>query len=828
MPDIKKIKLGDTMYNICDANAVHIVNLLAEPITIETVVDEEIHEIQTLGLIAGKSYKMSGTYGPSNAVFEFTDKANSEEEVVLFANNGDPINGILIVGIMESTEGSFMMLGAQNPEDISSVGEFSPVVINSIIEVEPEYATKESVDNLEDEFKKKGIHYIPKSEFTTIVGSSDINQSTSHKLCLPNVDGVTTPFDGMTISFPMPLTDESSYAKIAISIDGGDTYYPAGTAKYGFRVNIQEDSITTLLFNANKEGEIFENGVSTQITGCWQITNYDSDQKVLQKAITNSSTDFPVLITPMTGWSTFTSNVAFSNNVTVSPYRGRVSAKEFKENGVSLADKYALKDAISSGITFIPKSAFTVADASYSDRSMKWTVNNIDGITKPFDGMVVALMIPKSPSTDESPKNIAMSIDGGTEYHPLIRNDRSPLKQKYFTEDDIILVAYNGSRQATVYLTAGKQTLITGCWQMINTNMDGVEKTNLINTGYYNTSTIDSIDEKGITYSNGFQFHYANNINVKTGEYKSTLPIVAGDGVEITYDVNSDGGEVAKINNTRGESTPLVEITYNDLKALRDSGQLIPGMFYHITDYVCTTAQENTTAVQGTDFDIIVQALSKNSLSETASACAPNGNPVLMSSVLTNKTIKSHVVPYYYEYVDYSDQAADGVDPNYRQGKDVFIAYDYLANNEGTTVPVIYKTDAAGLDPTKPDFNSEFDGPDYEDQFYYEGTADISGVTYDKWRLINEVNDEFTWDGTAKCYIYTNQIVNNGTIELDSFLYEEETDEYRLDSSAVALNYYELVDCNSGYDLMSDDGKKFAAYEYLPNDKGDVVPVLYD
>lgn len=33
----------------------------------------------------------------------------------------------------------------------------------------------------------------------------------------------------------------------------------------------------------------------------------------------------------------------------------------------------------------------------------------------------------------------------------------------------------------------------------------------------------------------------------------------------------------------------LVNITYSELKSKRDSGQLIPGAFYRITDYVTTT-----------------------------------------------------------------------------------------------------------------------------------------------------------------------------------------------------------------------------------------------
>ena len=326
-----------------------------------------------------------------------------------------------------------------------------------------------------------------------------------------------------------------------------------------------------------------------------------------------------------------------------------------------------------------------------------------------------------------------------------------------------------------------------------------------------------SVEEAKVSFEDGTEDYI--------GLY-TKLPLRAGEGINFV-DNGTGVVEISAEGASSQAGSSLVEITYTELKALRDTNALIPGMFYRITDYICTTTQENTRAVQGTKFDVMVQALSKNTLSETASACAPNDKPVLIPSVLTNKVIKSHVVSYYYEYVDYNELST-GVDPNYRHGKDVFVDYEYLANDEGITVPVIYKTNPAGIDSTKADFNSEFDDPDYEDKFYYEGTANIDGITYDKWRLINESDEEFNWDTDSKCYVYTNQIVNGGTIELESFLYEEETDEYRLDSSAVVLSYYEFVDCNYGYGLTQDSEKKFAAYEYLPNEKGNIVPVLHD
>lgn len=63
----------------------------------------------------------------------------------------------------------------------------------------------------------------------------------------------------------------------------------------------------------------------------------------------------------------------------------------------------------------------------------------------------------------------------------------------------------------------------------------------------------------------------------------------------------------------------ITETSYSDLKTLRDNGQLIPGHLYRITDYVTTTIQEGTRSA-GHQFDIIVQAITENVISEDARA----------------------------------------------------------------------------------------------------------------------------------------------------------------------------------------------------------------
>ena len=85
-----------------------------------------------------------------------------------------------------------------------------------------------------------------------------------------------------------------------------------------------------------------------------------------------------------------------------------------------------------------------------------------------------------------------------------------------------------------------------------------------------------------------------------------------------------DDGENLKINRngkweSAGGGAPMINITYANLVELRNNSKLIAGMQYRITDYVTTTAQENTRSA-GHQFDVIVLALSENTLAEEAYA----------------------------------------------------------------------------------------------------------------------------------------------------------------------------------------------------------------
>lgn len=70
----------------------------------------------------------------------------------------------------------------------------------------------------------------------------------------------------------------------------------------------------------------------------------------------------------------------------------------------------------------------------------------------------------------------------------------------------------------------------------------------------------------------------------------------------------------------------IKNILYSDLKDLRDNNKLIPGCKYRITNFLTTTNGNEGTSSAKHQFDIIVEALTTNSLSEIASACLHEGD----------------------------------------------------------------------------------------------------------------------------------------------------------------------------------------------------------
>ncbi len=102
-------------------------------------------------------------------------------------------------------------------------------------------------------------------------------------------------------------------------------------------------------------------------------------------------------------------------------------------------------------------------------------------------------------------------------------------------------------------------------------------------------------------------------------------PVTVGEAV-IFEDGTNLKDKMYQINN-------CIEITHSELKSLRDNGELIPGHFYRITDYVTTTTDLESRSV-GHPFDIIVFSLDNDHLSEEAYATHHEGDTYFANSNL--------------------------------------------------------------------------------------------------------------------------------------------------------------------------------------------------
>lgn len=121
-------------------------------------------------------------------------------------------------------------------------------------------------------------------------------------------------------------------------------------------------------------------------------------------------------------------------------------------------------------------------------------------------------------------------------------------------------------------------------------------------------------------------------VGAKLGD--TTFPVNLSDGL---IDLGDNFIRGARINET--ESTIMKhgmlnlgygfikaeDITYSELKTRLASKNLVTGQHYRIIDYVTTTAGEGTISA-GKGFDLIVTALSEDSLDENAKACYPKEN----------------------------------------------------------------------------------------------------------------------------------------------------------------------------------------------------------
>ena len=78
----------------------------------------------------------------------------------------------------------------------------------------------------------------------------------------------------------------------------------------------------------------------------------------------------------------------------------------------------------------------------------------------------------------------------------------------------------------------------------------------------------------------------------------------------------------------------IEKVTYSELVQLKQDSKLKPGLWYRITDYEFITHRDDIRSA-GHPFDIIVLALSENSVSEEAKAAPHEGDTYFSTQAVT-------------------------------------------------------------------------------------------------------------------------------------------------------------------------------------------------
>ena len=207
--------------------------------------------------------------------------------------------------------------------------------------------------NLENEKYNITLPFLA-SGFTTTAGSSTSGAYLAAKWAVADVNGITTPVNGMTIAVRVPLAGNSG--GVLLSIDGGTTYYPiVRNVSTLVTTNYAVGSTIILTFNSTQTAKPYLTaGTTTTVTGCWQIADYDGDTKVTQTVRTTNG-EFPILLRGTSaGTSTTTTTTTFGTGVTVNPSTKTITATTFKGtatkatqdgNGNIITDTYAPIDS---------------------------------------------------------------------------------------------------------------------------------------------------------------------------------------------------------------------------------------------------------------------------------------------------------------------------------------------------------------------------------------------------------------------------------------------------------------------------------------------------
>lgn len=313
------------------------------------------------------------------------------------------------------------------------------------------------------------------------------------------------------------------------------------------------------------------------------------------------------------------------------------------------------------------------------------------------------------------------------------------------------------------------------------------------------------------------------------------------------------------ISQTGANSIP---VTYSELKSLRDEEKLIPGQKYRIIDYVTNVDKPNIKSA-GHPFNIIVEALNENTLSEQAKAiqdendgyfdsenlsawqlwyCLDNDEsrfewaiPTLYDSsscVINSNLINGNAFKTPFAFSGYMwNDPINGNEYESKVVNDLIYEWGFEEEPNGSKSLYLLKSDV--------DIYNEEGTADINDKFYYRGVIEADGIEYDYWQKCEvDGNGYFLGDGGTH-FALTERIVEGNIIEFKNGkgviyrMIDEYGNDCPYDFKNIMFKRPNVEDNNYYFtfswvqdDAIIIDASIFGNNDYLVNDEGEIPGVF--
>lgn len=272
--------------------------------------------------------------------------------------------------------------------------------------------------------------------------------------------------------------------------------------------------------------------------------------------------------------------------------------------------------------------------------------------------------------------NTAQTITGVKTFNEEINlSNKSIIESGRDIDAGEFKVRHNGSKKGFIIRTKNETSTVLPL-EIMSTSGEG----NTVDTHYY----IYKFPKKSGTIPLAVK---VNNITNTPG---------LNDGI---IDLGSDFTKTVRINGNSsnvltggiidlGYGFPKAkEVSYEELKNLRDNLQLIPGQIYRIIDYITTTSQEDTISA-GKPFDILVTAISNKELNENVSICLPRGERALDGAYqIGYLKINESISPLTWDDIDNVTNSLTGAIADYQNENNIsFGEYSVVGNGYTCTL----------------------------------------------------------------------------------------------------------------------------------------------